>query len=220
MNTDSIPYLRHKARIQNSDSTVSTLFSAPRIIRLWCVIALLLVGGCANNPNKPIQINGSISATTVLNPDISGKYRPVNIKVYYLKSEGAFNQAGFNDLYNFTDKVLADSVLHISNHQLLPGQSLELKEQAPQGVKYLGVVAAFRNIEDAQWKDIQAVPSKCFFCWGPGLWEPVKIEAERLSIRLDLGKKPATTKNTTARAPATLPSNLSPTRAINKNTPL
>jgi len=154
-----------------------------------CIVAMSLIGGCASNQTKPLDIKGTLTATSVLNPDISGKYRPVNIKVYYLKSDGAFSQASFTDLYQYTDKVLGDSIVHISSYQLLPGQTIKLLDEAPQGVKFVGVVAAFRHIEGAQWKDIKPVPEKCFFCFGPGLWKPVNIEAERLSVHLDLGAK-------------------------------
>tara|TARA_R110001592_G_scaffold61009_1_gene185789 strand:+ start:1734 stop:2150 length:417 start_codon:yes stop_codon:yes gene_type:complete len=134
-----------------------------------------------------MSIEGNIQATTVLNPDIKGEYKPVNIKVFYLKSDTEFSQAGFADLYKYTDKALGDSILHISTHQLLPGQSIELEEEVPMGLKYIGVVAAFRHLENAIWKDIKPIPEKCFMCFGDGLWDPIKISVDRLSIKLELG---------------------------------
>ena len=137
-----------------------------------------------------MSIEGSIQAMTVLNPDVNGEYRPVNVKVYYLKSEKEFSQASFKDLYQHPDKALGGSVLHVSSHQLLPGQTTELSEKVPQGMKYIGAVAAFRHIQDAKWKDIKPIPEKCFMCTGPGLWDPIIIKAQRLSIHLDLGNEP------------------------------
>lgn len=160
---------------------------ASRHCTLLCVVAFLFLSGCSSNPNKPIYVVGDIQATTILNPDINGEYRPVNIKIYYLKSDAGFDKAGFADLYKHTDKALGDSILHLSSHQLLPGQSLELQEEVPSGVKFIGVVAAFRHIRDATWKDIKPIPEKCMMCTGPGLWDPVKISVDRLSIKLDLG---------------------------------
>lgn len=174
----------------------SSFFHRPRIAQkiiplqiIVCIVAMSLIGGCASNKTKPLSVKGTLTATSVLNPDITGKYRPVNIKVYYLKSDSAFSQASFTDLYQYTDKALGDSIVHIKSYLLLPGQSIKLTDEAPQGVKFVGVVAAFRHIEGAQWKDIKPVPEKCFFCFGPGLWKPINIEAERLSVRLDLGAK-------------------------------
>ena len=153
------------------------------------LITFFLLSGCGSNQTKIMYIDGSIQAATVLNPDIKGEYKPVNIKVYYLKSDTEFSQAGFADLYKYTDKVLGDSILHISSHQLLPGQSIALEEKVPAGLKYIGVVAAFRHIQNATWKDIKPIPEKCFMCFGSGLWDPIKISIDRLSIQLDLGNE-------------------------------
>lgn len=156
---------------------------------LLCLTSFLIISGCGSNQTKSMNIEGNIQATSILNPDIKGEYKPVNIKVYYLKSDTEFSQSGFADLYKYTDKALGDSVLHISSHQLLPGQSVELDEEVPMGVKYIGVVAAFRHLQNATWKDIKPVPEKCFFCFGSGLWDPVIIKVDRLSIELDLGNE-------------------------------
>lgn len=154
---------------------------------LLCLTSFFIMSGCSSNQTKSMNIEGNIQATSILNPDIKGEYKPVNIKVYYLKSDTEFSQAGFADLYKYTDKVLGDSILHISSHQLLPGQSIELEEEVPMGLKYIGVVAAFRHLQGATWKDIKPIPEKCFLCFGSGLWDPIMIKVERLSIQLDLG---------------------------------
>lgn len=157
------------------------------LLFLLCLAAGFILSGCGSSQTRSMYVEGDIQATTILNPDIKGEYKPVNIKVYYLKSDTAFSQAGFAELYKYTDKVLGDSILHISSHQLLPGQSIELEEEVPMGLKYIGVVAAFRHIQDATWKDIKPIPEKCFLCTGPGLWDPIKISVDRLSIKLDMG---------------------------------
>jgi len=150
----------------------------------------LALSACGSNPVKSLNVEGSIEATSILNPDINGGYKPVNVKVYYLNSDSEFSHANFTDLYKHTDKVLGSSILHISSHQLRPGQTLEIEEQVSSDLKYIGVVAAFRNIQDAKWKTIKAIPEKCFFCTGPGLWDPVTITIDRLTVKLDLGNEP------------------------------
>jgi len=151
-----------------------------------------LVLGCSSTPSEPqapqpMKVSGTMSATTILNPDLKGGYRPLNVKVFYLKSNAAFSKASFTDIYKHTDQVLGPDILHITSHQLLPGQSLRLSESVQPGLKYIGVVGAFRNLEGANWKDIKAIPLRCDDCEGPGLWSPISIKAERLAISLDLG---------------------------------
>ena len=175
-----------------ADRTMNKPFSILKktmthIYLLFCISAFFILSGCGSNQTKTMYVEGDIQATTILNPDIKGEYKPVNIKVFYLKSDTEFSQAGFADLYKYTDKALGDSILHISTHQLLPGQSIELEEDVPMGLKYIGVVAAFRHLQNATWKDIKAIPEKCFLCTGPGLWDPIMIKVDRLSIQLDLG---------------------------------
>ena len=173
---------------------IRNLFSASKLFLTLSLITLL--GACGSNQPQPTSVMGYIQSSSVLNPDINGGYRPVNIKVYYLKNNELFSQANFADLYRYPDKALGDSILHISSHQLLPGQSIELNEQVPDGLKHIAVVAAFRSIDDAAWKDIKPVPEKCFTCTGPGLWDPIKIKVDRLSVYLDTGAEYSNTVNT------------------------
>jgi len=63
-------------------------------------------------------------------------------------------------------------------------------------LKYIAVVAAFRSIEDSTWKDIKPIPEKCFICIGPGLWDPIKIKVDRLSVYLETGAEYPNSANT------------------------
>jgi type VI secretion system VasD/TssJ family lipoprotein len=143
--------------------------------------------GCGSNQPQSMFVEGYIQSSSILNPDIKGGYRPVNIKVFYLKSDAEFSKASFADLYKYPDKALGDSILHISSHQLLPSQSIEIDEAIPKGLKYIAVVAAFRSLDDAKWKDIKPIPEKCMMCTGDGLWDPIGIKIDRLSVYLDTG---------------------------------
>jgi type VI secretion system protein VasD len=161
-----------------------------KVIKLLLAATIFLVlSACGSNSVKSLDVEGSIEATSILNPDINGGYKPVNIKVYYLNSDSEFSHANFTDLYKHTDKVLSSSILHISSHQLRPGQTLEIDDKVSSDLKYIGVVAAFMNIQDAKWKTIKAIPEKCFFCTGPGLWDPITITIDKLTVKLDLGNE-------------------------------
>ncbi len=152
------------------------------------VFVLLFLSGCASTPApSAVSVEGTISASNVLNPDLKGGYRPVNIKVFYLKSAEGFAEASFTDLYKYPDKALGGNILDLQTQQILPGQNLTLKGEIPPGLRYIGVIAAYRNLDEATWKDIKPVPEKCFTCTGLGLWDPVSIKLERLSVSIDTG---------------------------------
>ena len=172
---------------------IRNLFSASKLFVVIASATLLIA--CGSNQPQSMLVDGYIQSSSVLNPDIKGGYRPVNVKVFYLKSDELFSQASFADLYRYPDKALGDTILHMSSHQLLPSQTIELDEQIPNGLKYIAVVAAFRSIDDANWKDIKPIPEKCFTCTGLGLWDPVKIKVDRLSIYLDTGAEYLNTEN-------------------------
>ena len=176
-----------------SHRNIRTLFSCST---LFVALTLVLLSGCASTPApSAVSVEGSISASNVLNPDRKGGYRPVNIKVFYLKSPEGFGEASFTDLYKYPDAALGGNILDLRSQQVLPGQNIELKEEIPLGLKYIGVIAAFRNLDEASWKDIKPVPEKCFTCTGAGLWEPVNIKLERLSVSIDTGAITTNTQN-------------------------
>lgn len=176
------------------DNNTHTLKAPHLLLSLAIGLMVIFIGGCSSNSPEPqmqpqpMKVKGKMTATTILNPDLRGGYRPLNVKVFYLKSGTAFAKASFTDIYKHTDQLLGPDILHITSHQLLPGQALNISETVPPGLKYIGVVGAFRNLDGASWKDIKAIPLKCEDCEGPGLWSPISIKAERLAIYLDLGK--------------------------------
>jgi type VI secretion system protein VasD len=155
-----------------------------RILSIF-FIAILMVA-CAGNEPQRTHVEGQIIATSWLNPDVKGEYRPVNIKIYFLASEALFNKEGFSALYQSPQNLLKDDLVFLLERQVLPGQTLQLDEEMPTGVKFVGVVAAFRNLDATVWKDLKKVPPKCFFCSGPGFWDPVRINLTQTAVSLSL----------------------------------
>jgi type VI secretion system protein VasD len=154
--------------------------------------AFALLAGCGTLPEPTsVFVEGSIKASNVLNPDIKGGYRPVNIKIFYLKSAEGFSDASFTDLFKYPDKALGGNILDLRTQQVLPGQKIEISEELPLGLRYIGVLAAYRNLDEATWKDIKPVPEKCFSCIGAGLWDPILIKLDRLKVSIDTGTETA-----------------------------
>lgn len=157
------------------------------LVQLSLVLSCsLFLAACGSNKPKPATVEGTISASAVINPDLKGEYRPVNIKLFFLKNDATFQQAGFNELFSRTDATLGDELVYVLSKQVLPGQSLKLEEEIPEGTKYVGAIAAFRALEDARWRDIKPVPEKCWSCRGPGLWNPINISIDRLTIDVSI----------------------------------
>ena len=61
-----------------------------------------LLAACGTKPPpppKPTLVSGSIKASAGLNPSVTGRASPLQVRVYELKAPAAFNAADFMSLY-------------------------------------------------------------------------------------------------------------------------
>lgn len=129
-----------------------------------------------------IIVNSQLEAEAVVNPDYYGRPSPVHIRIYELRGVEAFAEAEYNALFEQEEDILGDDLIKHEDYRLTPGELQEFDFQADPEIKFLGVVAAFRNIEDANWRasldlvvdeddDEQEIP--------------ITISLEELSVALD-----------------------------------
>lgn len=143
----------------------------PRGIRLGTCLRLLLVSvslaAAASAPTASaadkVTVKGHITTAAELNPDYRGRPSPVALIVFQLKSADAFKNADFFALYDPDTSVLGGDLIARSQRILQPGQSLDIEEEFDEGTRFIGFVAAFRDIEHAQWRGLVELPQKGFF---------------------------------------------------------
>lgn len=118
------------------------------------LVSVVLLGGCtvANYVVDPYT-RMSFRASDDINPDSSGRASPLVIRIYELRSVDTFRSAGFFDLYDEPEGVLDQDLLSMDEVVLRP----ELVEKLPEkrldeNTRYIGIVAAFQNIDEAEWK--------------------------------------------------------------------
>jgi len=121
------------------------------------VAALLLVAGCAAKVPKPIPITGMLSAHAAVNPDITGRPSPVVVKVYQLHSAGSFESSDFFSLYNQAATVLGADLVSSTDIIVRPGESKKFDQEIDPRTRFVGVVAGFRDIQNASWRAVAAV---------------------------------------------------------------
>lgn len=116
--------------------------------------SVVLLNGCAvaNYVVDPYT-NLSFRASDDINPDASGRASPLVIRIYELRAVDTFRSAGFFDLYDEPEGVLDQDLIGMNEIVLRP----ELVEKLPtmtldENTRYLGIVAAFQNIDEAEWK--------------------------------------------------------------------
>ena len=132
---------------------MSPAMRPPLLIALLILAAL---AGCAGVP-KPTMVKATLSAQPTVNPDARGRPSPVTVRVYGLKSRAAFDGADFFSLYDKDKETLGADLTDKEEFQLMPGENRPLEKQLSPEARYLGVVAAFRDLERAQWRMAVAI---------------------------------------------------------------
>lgn len=136
-------------------------------------LGVLTVAGCASAP-KPTKVSGSVEASPTINPSTSQRPSPLMLRVYELKSPTAFNAADFMSLYQKDQAELAADLVAREELTLAPGETRPLSKMLSPDTRYIGVVAAFRDLEHAHWRSIAVVE--------PGKSKKVVIRADALSV--------------------------------------
>lgn len=134
-------------------------------IVLWMAVGAGLVA-CKSKPPKPppppppVVLTVSLTASADVNPDSQGRPAPVVLRLYQLKDDAAFKDA---DVYTLLDKeqaALGGALAARQEFELAPSEHRTLTLKPPPDVRFIGVIAAYRDIRNAQWRAELAVPEK------------------------------------------------------------
>ena len=125
------------------------------LLLLACGIAFTV--GCGSS--APL-LRGSIKAEPTTNPDLRGRPSPVVVRVYELKSLAAFNTADFFSLFDKEHETLGSDLVGREQYDLRPAEIRPYLRQLQADTKFIGVVAAFRDLENSRWRYAAPVPAK------------------------------------------------------------
>jgi type VI secretion system protein VasD len=135
-----------------------------RLVTLICVCAAAVaLASCKTVPIKPsseAKAKVALSAAADVNPDASGKPSPVVVRVYQLKGDAAFAGADFFALFDDEMKVLGPELIGREEYVLTPAEKRTVELTVPKTAKFVGVIAAFRDIRNAQWRVVVPAPLK------------------------------------------------------------
>ncbi|EKE75639.1 type VI secretion system lipoprotein TssJ [Gallaecimonas xiamenensis] len=114
---------------------------------------ILALSGCvvANAVYEP-STDLDITAVSNLNPDYTGRPSPVVVKVFELNGRSAFDASDFFNLYGDAAGTLGQELVKVEDYELQPGEKREIKLRLHGQTRYIGVVVAYRDIENAQWR--------------------------------------------------------------------
>ena len=127
----------------------------------WALAALTWLTGCAAlSPYSDMtKLDLTLTATDQLNLDINGRPSPVVVRVFELKHPVAFESTDFFTLYQRPKEALDLDLVASEEHELRPGETLNLKLSIDPGSRFVGVLAAYRDLEQAEWRRVQPIRS-------------------------------------------------------------
>ena len=127
-----------------------------RIAVLGLAAAGLSLIGCASKP-VVTTVAVSLTAGPDANPDARGRASPLTVRVYALKSTGPFEGADFFSLFEKDQATLGAELVQREEVLLRPGESRKLDFNLPPDAKAIGVMAAFRDLDRARWREVRPV---------------------------------------------------------------
>lgn len=133
-----------------------------RFYTFAALTGLFLLGGCsALSPySTQTRLDLRLVASDELNPDINGRPSPIVVRLMALKHPVAFQNADFFSLYDRARDHLAPDLLASEELELRPGEVRELKLSVSEPARYVGVIAAYRDLPQRQWQYVLAVVSR------------------------------------------------------------
>lgn len=106
------------------------------------------VTGCSSVSTVELTMN----ADTALNPDLNGRPSPLVVRLYELKSLSVFNNADFFNLFEQDVALLGDELQMRDEMAFQPGETKIFERDLRADTRYLGLIGAYRDIENARWR--------------------------------------------------------------------
>lgn len=125
-----------------------------RFLPAAALAALAVLSGCsALSPNSDLtKLDLSLQGSDQLNPDLNGRPSPVVIRLVELKHPVAFENADFFSLYQRPKEALSPDLVIQEELELRPGEQRDLKLFVKDGSRYVGVLAAYRDLPESSWR--------------------------------------------------------------------
>ena len=140
----------------------------------------LLLSACGSAPPKPASVTGTVEASAQVNPSASKRPSPILIRVYELKSVATFNGADFMSLYQRDQAELGGDLLAKEEFVPNPGEIKTFAKTLAPDTRFIGVVAAYRDLEHAKWRTVVPVQ--------PNVPQKVTVKAGDLAVEAAITK--------------------------------
>jgi type VI secretion system protein VasD len=138
------------------------MISMHRFTCLALLAALLSLTGCAAlSPYSDMtKLDLTLNGSDELNPDLNGRPSPIVLRLIELKHPVAFETADFFSLYQRPKEALSPDMVVLEELELRPGEQREMKLSIQPGSRYVGVLAAYRDLPESNWRVVIPLQEK------------------------------------------------------------
>lgn len=121
---------------------------------LTALATAFLLNGCATlSPFSTMtKLNLTLTTSDQLNPDLNGRPSPVVVRLFELTHPVAFENADFLSLYERARDTLSPDLISSEELELRPGETVELRLGIAGKGRYVGVLAAYRDLPRVRWR--------------------------------------------------------------------
>lgn len=124
-------------------------------VRCLLLVAALMLASCqVVYSTFPPSTTLHFRVANDLNPDSNDRPSPVIVKVYELASKTIFENQDFFALYDNPASVLKTDLLRSEEFVFEPGQLAQTRKELHPATKAIGVIVAYRDIENARWRAV------------------------------------------------------------------
>jgi len=133
-----------------------------RLLPLALLAALLGLTGCAAlSPYSDMtKLDLTLNGRDELNPDLNGRPSPIVLRLVELKHPVSFETADFFSLYQRPKEALSPDMVVLEELELRPGEQRKLKLSVQPGSRYVGVLAAYRDLPESNWRTVIVLQEK------------------------------------------------------------
>lgn len=126
--------------------------------RIMIILAITLLSACEHN--NAIQTRLAIRSANYLNPDINGTASPVVVDVFELTRATEFNEASYSKLSGSSAIALGNTLIDRHTIEVRPGHDQVIRQYVSPSTRAIGIIAAYRNLDNADWKKVIYIPSE------------------------------------------------------------
>jgi len=135
----------------------------------------------------PVTLQVTLIASADVNPDVRGRASPLSVRIFELRSRSAFDAADFFSLYDREQATLGTELLAKEQYILRPGDTQGYTRKAQGESRFLGVVAAYRDLEGSTWRVAAGIaPPAPPVRGAPPARQRITIRFERAGVQMEV----------------------------------